>query len=244
MISVIIPVFNARNELPATLGALVPATIDGLVREVIIVDGGSCDDSLRIAEDAGARIISSPRGRGQQLARGGREARGPWLLFLHADTVLEHGWGEEVTQFINTRSKAGHEAAAFRFALNDKGLAPRFVEFMVGLRSHVFKLPYGDQGLLIHRNLYDEIGGYADLPLMEDVAIVRAIGARRLHILASRARTSAVRYRTDGYIRRIARNLFCLGQYFAGVDPAHIARTYDPQYAQNTPPEEQRDVRS
>jgi len=244
MISVIIPVLDAQNELATTFGALVPATIEGLVREVIVVDGGSSDHSLRIADEMGAKVITGPKGRGRQLALGGRKADGPWLLFLHADTVLEPGWSMDAEQFMQNFPQGQEGAAAFRFALNDKGIAPRMVEFMVGLRSHILKLPYGDQGLLIHKDFYDEIGGYSEVPLMEDVAIIRAIGAKRLHILASKARTSAVRYRNDGYIRRISRNLFCLGQYFAGVAPAKIARTYDPQMTPDAPEKESRDVRS
>jgi rSAM/selenodomain-associated transferase 2 len=243
MISVIIPTLNAQYGLAASLSALVPATIDGLVREVIIVDGGSQDDSLLIAEEVGAKIIRTSNGRGHQLALGGREAKGPWLLFLHADTILEPHWSIDAEQFMQSFPQGQQGAAAFRFALNDKGLLPRFMEFMVGLRSQILKLPYGDQGLLIHKDFYDEIGGYAELPLMEDVEIVRRIGARRMHILGSKALTSAVRYRSEGYARRISRNLYCLGRYFMGAAPAKIARTYEDGKSQKTS-KENRDARS
>ena len=227
MISIVIPTLNAERTLAATLTALVPASIEGLVREVIIVDGGSGDATLQIAEEAGAKIISTTRGRGHQLAEGGRAANGPWLLFLHADTILEPGWSKHVGKFVSRYDERGTMAGTFTFALDDEGIKPRLVELMVGLRSTLLKLPYGDQGLLIRKTHYDQLGGYGELPLMEDVDLIRRIGRTHLHILPGRAVTSAVRYQTEGYARRIGRNLYCLGLYFAGVSPAKIAKRYE-----------------
>jgi hypothetical protein len=117
-------------------------------------------------------------------------------------------------------------AAAFRFALDDIGMAPRWLEAMVGLRCRLLALPYGDQGLLISRRLYQSVGGYADMPLMEDVDIVRRLGRARIAILRSAAVTSARRYRLEGYPARIMRNQACLGAYLCGVPVARIARFY------------------
>lgn len=228
MISVILPTLNAERELAATLMALVPASVEGIVREVVIVDGGSTDATLPIADEAGANIISTSKGRGHQLALGGLEAKGPWLLFLHADTVLEPCWAGDAEQFIQRFEKRRQDAAAaFRFTLDDEGLAPRLVEQLVGMRSSWLKLPYGDQGLLIKKSFYEDLGGFSELPLMEDVEIVRRIGRKRMHILPSQAVTSAIRYQEHGYVRRIARNLYCLGLYFAGVAPKDIVRSYE-----------------
>jgi glycosyltransferase involved in cell wall biosynthesis len=104
MISVVIPTLNSEAGLPATLARLVPATVDGLVREVIIVDGGSSDGTRAIAELTGARLITAARGRGTQLAAGAAKARFPWLLFLHADTGLEEGW-QRVSQRIHVQGR-------------------------------------------------------------------------------------------------------------------------------------------
>jgi hypothetical protein len=167
-------------------------------------------------------------GRGGQLAAGAARARFSWLLFLHADTELEHGWEREASLLIG-RVESGRlrpTAAAFRFTLDDLGFAPRALEALVSMRNRLFKLPYGDQGLLISRRLYDEIGGYAPLPLMEDVDIVRRLGRRRVALFRARALTSAVRYSRDGYVRRLARNQACLALYFLGVPVAAIARVY------------------
>ncbi len=228
VISVIIPTFEAERDLAATLTALIDASIEGLLREVIIVDGGSTDATLQIADDAGASVLTTKKGRGHQLACGARKARGDWLLFLHADTILQPDWAVEAAAHIARMQRRGTQgAAAFRFALHAEGLWPRIVEFGVGLRSNLAKLPYGDQGLLISRPFYDQLGGFAEMPLMEDVDMVRRIGRARLTLLPAKAVTSARRYEELGYVRRMARNLFCLGQYFAGVAPEKIVQRYE-----------------
>ena len=228
MISVVIPTLNAETGLAACLSALVPATVDGLVREVIIVDGGSTDRTLKIADQAGARVIGSEPGRGRQLQAGARAARFNWLLFLHADTVLQPGWEHELAAFVE-RVEVGlrpEAAAVFRFALDDVGFLPRVVEWGVALRSSLMRLPYGDQGLAIPRRLYDRLGGFRDMPLMEDVDMVRRLGRARTIVLRSEAVTSAIRYRRDGYISRVARNLACLTLFYLRVPPRVIARIY------------------
>ena len=228
MISVIIPTLNAEKSLAETLGALVPAAVDGLIREAIVVDGGSSDRTKAIVDAAGADLVRGGNGRGTQLAAGAARARFPWLLFLHADTVLAGGWEREASQFMDRVDSGAWPiaAAAFRFALDDMGLKPRLLERLVALRCAALRLPYGDQGLLIPKRLYDEIDGYRPLPLMEDVDLVRRLGRRRVVMLRSRAVTSAERFRREGYVRRSARNLICLALYALGV-PAHvISRIY------------------
>ena len=228
MISVVIPTLNAERKLTQTLAALVPAVVDGIVQEAIVVDGGSTDETRIIAEAAGTHLIEAPRGRGSQLDAGARAARGDWLLFLHADTVLDPGWAEEAQGFIK-RVQTGRRdeaAAAFRFALDDDGTMPRFIERVVALRCRLFGLPYGDQGLLISRRLYRRLGGFRPLPLMEDVDLVRRLKRRELVMLQSRAVTSGERYRRDGYLARSLRNLGCMLLYYLHVPPRVLARLY------------------
>jgi rSAM/selenodomain-associated transferase 2 len=228
MISIVIPTRNAEATLGETLTALIPAVVEGLVRDVVIVDGQSTDGTLRIADAFGATLLRSHPGRGQQLAAGAAAARGRWLLFLHADTRIEPGWERDVAHFIERVEAGKHPrtAAAFRFALDDTGVMPRLVEVGVGVRCALLKLPYGDQGLLIERSLYLEIGGYRSMPLMEDVDIVRRLGRRRIVMLRPKAVTSAQRYQRDGYVLRVARNLTCLVLYLARVPLATIVRMY------------------
>lgn len=228
MISVVIPTLNAESALAATLSALVPATVQGLVREVIIVDGGSSDATPDIADAAGAHFIRAQKGRGVQLAAGAQDARFDWLLFLHGDTVLQPGWESEAAAFIERVDTGARplSAAAFSFALDDLGARPRMLEAMVNLRCALLRFPYGDQGLLIPRELYHSVGGYHPLPLMEDVDLVRRLGRKQLVMMRSRAVTSAVRYKRDGYFARVVRNAACLSLYYLRVSPAKIVRLY------------------
>jgi rSAM/selenodomain-associated transferase 2 len=228
MISVIIPTLNAERTLVHSLAALVPAVVEGIVQEAIVVDGGSTDDTRAIAEAAGTHLIEAPVGRGSQLEAGASHARGDWMLFLHADTVLEPGWAVEAQSFMERigEGRRPQAAAFFHFALDDDGLMPRFVERLVGLRCHLLALPYGDQGLLISRNLYNRLGGFRPLPLMEDVDLVRRLKRSEIVMLKSRAVTSGERYRREGYLARSLRNLGCILLYYLRVPPRVLARLY------------------
>ncbi|MBL28705.1 MAG: glycosyl transferase family 2 [Rhodospirillaceae bacterium] len=218
--SVVIPALNAEARLPACLAALEEA--EGIER--VVVDGRSSDGTAAAAVQGGARVLEAERGRGNQLAAGAEAAEGEWLLFLHADTVLSPDWWQAVRMFMAAEGNAGR-AAVFRFALDDPAPAARRLERIVRWRTRVLGLPYGDQGLLISRALYRAVGGYRRIPIMEDVALVRRIGRRRLVMLDIAAVTSAARYRR-GYLRRSARNLVCLSLYFAGVPPRTLKRLY------------------
>ena len=215
-LTIVIPTWNAAGTLAQCL--------EGLAGErIVVADGGSADETMAVARAAGAAVISASRGRGEQLAAGARAAGGTWLLFLHADSRLDGGWAEAVRGF----AAAGADRAGyFDLALDDPAPAARRVERLAAWRSRVLGLPYGDQGLLVPRALYEAVGGYAAIPLMEDVDLVRRLGRNRLAPIGARITTSARRYREDGYIGRPLRNLCCLSLYFAGVAPHRIARLY------------------
>lgn len=217
-LSVVVPALNARRSLAATL-----APLRSKVREIVVSDGGSADGTPDEARRLGAVVIVGAPGRGGQLRRGAAAASADWLLFLHADTRLEPGWEEAVSAVMaEGEAKAGY----FRFALDDPAPQARRLETMVAWRARTLGLPYGDQGLLIARKFYDGIGGFRDMPLMEDVDLVRRIGRSRLKAMPVRAVTSADKFRRDGYWRRSAKNLFCLGLFYVWVSPAAIKRIY------------------
>jgi rSAM/selenodomain-associated transferase 2 len=218
-LSIIIPTLNAAGDLPAVLAALDPGD------EVIVVDGGSTDGGPALARSLGAIVLDSSPGRGGQLATGAEAATADWWLFLHADTVPAPGWRDTVDRHIQAPNGA-RTAAFFRFRLDHPSVQARRLERLVAARVTLFRLPYGDQGLLIHRDLYRAVGGYRRLPLMEDVDLVWRLGRSRLTQLDIAATTSARRWRQGGWLRRSALNLLCLALFRLGTPTPLIARLY------------------
>jgi len=225
---VVIPALNAARRLPECLASLTEAR--GLLRAVIVCDGGSQDATIDIARAAGSAVLVSARGRGGQIAAGVEAARrvaapGDWVLILHADTVPEPGWSATAREAI-LRAPASMKAFHFRFALDDDAPHARRFERRVNRRARLLKLPYGDQGLMLPMAFLDALSGFKPWPLFEDVDIVRRIGGRRLEELPVRAITSAERFQQEGYLARSSKNLFLLARYFLGAPPERLARSY------------------
>ncbi|MDO5755897.1 MAG: TIGR04283 family arsenosugar biosynthesis glycosyltransferase [Rhodobacterales bacterium] len=219
-LSVIVPVLDAADDLPALLGGLMAGVEAGLIRELILSDGGSRDGAAQIAKEVGAVWVAGPASRGGQLRRGADAAEGAWLLFLHADTQLPEGWVRAVKA-----QMADGRPGYFRLTFDSQGIAPGIVAGWANLRARLLCLPYGDQGLLIARDEYEALGGYQDIPLMEDVAMSRLLG-RRLRMMPLALRSSAARYRRDGWLRRGARNMWLLARYLMGSDPERLRKLY------------------
>lgn len=227
-ISIIIPCFNSAGRIMPTLACLVQPMVDGLIKNVVFADGGSTDIIAEIADEVGADFISTPKGRGLQCKIGVIYTKGEWLLFLHDDSLLAEGWDAEVSAFINDEANA-NKAAYFKFALDSRSVKAKVVAWGANVRSKIFGLPYGDQGLLISRKLYEEIGGFGSMPLMEDVDMITRIkahiGKQNLLMLNGVMTTSADKYK-DGYAKRVLRNFRYLMSYKMGKDLKAIAESY------------------
>jgi rSAM/selenodomain-associated transferase 2 len=220
-LSVVIPVLHDAAAARRLLGQIEP---DPEI-EVLIVDGGA-DAGLDRAARArpGTRVLRTSAGRARQMNAGAREAAGEWLLFLHADSALPPGWRGALAA-LPSRAIGGW----FEFALDDPAWQARAIERLVGWRVRVLRLPYGDQGLFVRRTVFNDIGGFADLPLLEDVEFVRRlVAAGPVTEVPLPLRTSARRWRRDGWFRRSARNSLIVLLYFAGFSPARLARWYVP----------------
>ena len=220
MISVIIPTLN--EEL--TLAQSLKSARSGKDMEIIVSDGGSLDKTCIIAKQFVDKVISSPTGRGVQLNRGADASSGDILLFLHADSILPKGWDDLVRETLDDTRIAG---GAFSFALPRRSLPFSFISFMANFRSRFFKLPYGDQAIFVRREIFEKIGGFREIPIMEDVELVK--GMRRLGklgILDLPVITSSRRWEKEGWIRTTFRNLMLLFLYHLGVSPKRLYRFY------------------
>ena len=177
MISVLIPNQDSERLLVPTLSALVPGSAEGLLREVILADGGSTDGTARIADAAGCEFRVLPGDARERLRAAARNVRGSWLLLLDPSSVLEEGWTREVAKFVESTERAGQadrRSAAFRFAIDGYGFAPRVREFAAAARMTLTGRPRAEQGLLVAKRLYESSGGKVGRPVvLRTCAIVR-----------------------------------------------------------------------
>jgi len=223
VIGVVIPTLNEAGFLPDLL-----ADLRGLARtlsvDVVVADGGSSDETPAVAAAAGARVLAAPRGRARQLNAGAEAARGDWLLFLHADSRLPVAARRALLAAIVDEPDL--LAAVFRFAIDLPAPWKRFIELGQALRQRLSRLPYGDQGLLIRRELFQAVGGYADIPIMEDVEMIRRMKRRgfELRTLPAALLTSGRRYRAHGVLRTWLANVLLISLYLVGVPPTRLAR--------------------
>lgn len=224
-LGVVIPTLNEAEALPLLLADL--RALDGVAPvHVVVADGGSRDETVARAHTGGAAVVGAPRGRASQLNAGARAARGDWLLFLHADSRLDQRARNALATAL--REPPPFEAAVFRFAIDLPAVWKRLIERGQAFREALWGLPYGDQGLLVRRRLFETLGGYAEIPLMEDVAMVRALRRHgRVERLPAAVLTSGRRYRRDGVLRTWLTHTAMISLYLIGVSPARLARWRD-----------------
>ncbi|MGH9220482.1 MAG: TIGR04283 family arsenosugar biosynthesis glycosyltransferase [Vicinamibacterales bacterium] len=223
-ITVVIPVLNDAAALASVLPAL--PTADRTV-EIIVVDGGDASDRALDAlreRHSGVRWMQAATGRGTQMNHGARHAHGRWLVFLHSDTRLGVGWIDVLRRLDEQTRIVG---GSFRFALDSPAHWARWIEWGVSIRVRLFDLAYGDQALFVRRTVFEELGGYRELPLMEDVDFIRRLRRHgRLEHASVPALTSARRWERDGWFLRTVDNAMLVTLFLAGYPPESLARHY------------------
>jgi len=228
-LSVVVVARNEARRLPALLADL--AAGSALVREVLVVDGESGDRTAAVARLAGARVLRETPSRGRQLVRGVETSSGTWLLLLHGDVRLPAGWEQQVGAVLGgpegAPAGAREEAWCFPLAIEGRSAALRLVERGVALRSRWRQLPYGDQGLLLPRHLYELSGGIAPLPLMEDLDFVLRLRRRaRIRCLPEAVRVNGQRWNQRGVWANTLRNARLRRAWRRGVPPETLAAIY------------------
>jgi rSAM/selenodomain-associated transferase 2/rSAM/selenodomain-associated transferase 1 len=219
-ISVIIPTLNEESRIVEALREI----LKGNPHQVIVADGGSRDRTVELAKQTGVQVVVAQGRRGSQMNAGAAWADGDVLLFLHVDTVPPPGWARLVCEALR---RPGVAAGAFRFEIEGDFRLKRMIEWGAGVRSRWLQLPYGDQGIFCARALFESIGGFAELPIMEDYEMVRRLRRfGRIETLAASARTSGRRWEKTGVLRTTLINQIVLIGYHIGVSPGRLARFY------------------
>jgi rSAM/selenodomain-associated transferase 2 len=227
-ISVIIPVWNEATQIEGLLRYLLAT---GQCSEIIVADGQSEDDTAAIVERFALQqhtpilpIVSQKRGRGAQMNAGAREAKGDTLFFLHADTFPPVGWHHVIAE---TVSQPNTSAGFFSYSLHTASIGLKIIELGVAIRSGIFNLPYGDQGLFLSKKVFEQIGGFAEIPLMEDVEILQRL--RKYGKLREASRsvvTSARRFQKHGTLKTFTKDALISAAFHAKVSPDILARFY------------------
>ncbi len=226
-ISVIIPALNEGDRIASTIQSLDGAGLE----ELIVVDGGSSDDTVAAARSLGAKVLSTKANRGRQQNLGAQHATGSILLFLHADTSLPPGFPDHVRA---TLARPAVSAGAFRFRLDADGWQYRLVEKVVALRCRLLQLPYGDQAIFVSRDMFERAGRFSEFPAMEDFDLVRRLRKLGRIVLAEiPAVTSARRWRREGMWRLTWRHQLCILGYYLRISPQRLARWRNPSGTTN-----------
>ena len=224
MITVVIATRDDEENLAHALAALAPAAMDGIVRDVIVVDAGSRDGTLAVAEEAGCAVELG--GDAAALMRAVDRARGDWVLFLSPSAVLEAGWQGEALGFMDRAAMAGAaltSAATFRLRRPDPGIGARLAEAAAQFRTGFLSAPHREQGLLLSRSFYRALGGHRDIAAMADVDIARRIGRRRLRLLRAHAMVRLDEDRRGGFGRAL-RNTACVTLLVLRLPPRLVGR--------------------
>ena len=219
-LSVIIPVLNEAETIAQTLEHLQTPAV-----EIILVDGGSSDQTITIAQEKGVKVILSPEpGRAMQMNTGAKYAAAETLLFLHADTQLPKNYLQLIE---NILAKPKTIAGAFQLKINGKNPLLRLIEKGVNARSRFLQMPYGDQGIFLQKETFEKMGGFPLLPIMEDFQFIRNLKQQgRIRLAAGKVLTSARRWEKLGVIKTTLINQIVIIGYFLGASPSRLRQLY------------------
>jgi uncharacterized protein len=219
-LSIIIPTLNEAERIQKTISHLQKNNDV----EIVVVDGGSQDNTLQLAGALGVKVLSTNASKAAQMNTGAAESAGDVLLFLHADTRLPDNFTAKVMAAVNHN---GFCAGAFSLGINSDARGLRFIERVANWRSRFFQMPYGDQALFVCRDLFNDIGGYPDLPIMEDFELIRRLRKKgKISILTESVRTSPRRYLNFGLFKTWILNQIIVAAYYLGVSPQRLSRWY------------------
>lgn len=222
--SIIIPVLHEGKEINDLIGDL--REMEGAQEsELIVVDGSSEKDTLQAIADGDIRGLSSPPGRGRQMNAGAAVAAGNILIFLHADTRLPADALKQIDQVMETEKYLG---GAFNIGIRSHRWIYQLIGSIASLRSRITRIPYGDQAIFIRKDTFLRLGCYPEIPLMEDVALMRRIkkSGGRIYIIHQCVATSPRRWAEEGVLYTTLRNWFLLTAYYLGVSPEKLTRHY------------------
>jgi rSAM/selenodomain-associated transferase 2 len=224
LISVIIPVFHEQEQINNMIRHIY-SVASHAAPEIIVVDGSIERDTLAAVSDKNVKGVSSDRGRAKQMNKGAAQARGDMLLFLHADTQLPVGAFEDIASIFEDDRCVG---GAFDLAIDGAGLMLRVIERAASFRSRFTRVPYGDQAIFIKRYFFAKIGGYREMPLMEDIDLMKRIrlAGGRISIIRKRVKTSGRRWLKEGVVHCTLRNWAIRFLYLTGVDPNRLVKWY------------------
>ena len=226
-LSIIIPTLNEAGQIEETINRI-PASESV---EIVVVDGGSSDGTADKALESGVRVLSTASSKAEQMNAGAAAAHGEVLLFLHADTCLPKQFEKKV---LATVTREGVSAGAFTLGIDSRDSGLRFIERVANWRARLFKMPYGDQALFVSRQLFFEIGGFADYPIMEDFELVRRLKKKgQIVILPESVKTSPRRWQNFGVIKTWLLNQIIIGAYFIGIPPQRLAFWYRREKGRN-----------
>lgn len=222
--SIVIPVLNETEQINPHIEHIRNQNF-GHLFEIIVVDGDRQGSTVKVIEDKDVTTVTVEKGRGRQMNAGAAIARGEILIFLHADTKLPDMALEKISRVLEDEK---YVAGAFDLRIDSDRFALKYISARASFRSRSTRIPYGDQAIFIRKKYFDKIGRFKDIPLMEDVDLMRRIktDGKKICILPDKVTTSARRWERNGVFRTTLKNKILIILFYLGVKPDILAKYY------------------